>query len=113
MKPNAVPKTAPESQNPALLQNRRQVGTLKSINAGLVELPWYVFACLVSAICIVRGKIRLSIFSMVICAYIFSVGYWNQTMSTVAMIVVALPIALVMGAALGLCGLCWWSPSVR
>ncbi|MER8826779.1 ABC transporter permease subunit [Mesorhizobium sp. M0938] len=67
----------------------------------LVWLPWPAVMLAVAALALKSSGIRLAVFALLALTYILLAGYWPQSMSTLSLVLLAVPIATVLGFALG------------
>lgn len=77
---------------------------MRSMRAGLVWLPWPAVMLAVTALSVKAGGVRLAIFAAVALAYMMVAGYWQQSMSTLSLVLLAVPISTIAGFALGVLG---------
>jgi glycine betaine/proline transport system permease protein len=70
----------------------------------LVWLPWPAVMLAVAALALKSSGVRLAVFALLALTYILSAGYWPQSMSTLSLVLLAVPIATVLGFALGVLG---------
>ncbi|MGX5841772.1 ABC transporter permease [Mesorhizobium sp. ArgA1] len=70
----------------------------------LVWLPWPAVMLAVAALALKSSGIRLSAFAVLTLGYILLAGYWPQSMSTLSLVLLAVPISLMLGFALGVLG---------
>ena len=72
--------------------------------AVLNGLPWPVI-CAVSVLIAFRaGKVRLAVFTAASLAYVLAVGLWPDTMNSLALVAVSVPLAIGVGFGLGVLG---------
>lgn len=77
----------------------------------LVWLPWPAVMLAVAALALKSSGIRLAVFALLALVYILLAGYWPQSMSTLSLVLLAVPISTVLGFALGVLG--YVSPRLR
>lgn len=77
----------------------------------LVWLPWPAVMLAVAALALKSSGIRLAVFALLALIYILLAGYWPQSMSTLSLVLLAVPISTVLGFALGVLG--YVSPRLR
>ncbi|UCI32265.1 ABC transporter permease [Mesorhizobium sp. B4-1-4] len=70
----------------------------------LVWLPWPAVMLAVAALALKSSGIRLAVFAVLALAYILLAGYWPQSMSTLSLVLLAVPISVVLGFWLGVLG---------
>ncbi|MGH6959819.1 MAG: ABC transporter permease, partial [Dongiaceae bacterium] len=67
-------------------------------------LPWPAAICLVAMVAYAAGGAGLSAFSIVALLYMVVVGYWDETMATLSLVGVSVPLSLLLGSAIGILG---------
>jgi glycine betaine/proline transport system permease protein len=72
------------------------------LRSGLGSLPWFVFVTLTALIAHAAGGIRLAMFAASALLYVAVTGYWTQTMMTLAVVGVAIPISISAGLVIGI-----------
>ena len=77
---------------------------MRAIREGLVWLPWPAVMLAVAALAFKAGGARLALFGVLALAYMLVAGYWTQSMSTLSLVVLAVPIATTTGFGLGVLG---------
>lgn len=77
---------------------------LAALNSALVGLPWPVTAVTVAVIAHAAGGLKLAAFSAVSLTYILVFGYWQESMSTLALVAISVPLAVLLGFLLGTVG---------
>ena len=70
----------------------------------LVWLPWPAVMLAMAALALKSSGIKLAIFTVLALTYIVLTGYWPQSMSTLSLVLLAVPISTVTGFALGVLG---------
>ncbi|WP_294226275.1 ABC transporter permease subunit [uncultured Shimia sp.] len=68
----------------------------------LNAVPWPMTVALVTALGWMIGGIRLAALGFFGLMFVVFTGYWSQGMNTLALVAVSVPLALVMGAAIGI-----------
>ena len=76
-------------------------GPMRGIQAALQWLPWPAAMVLVGATALKAGGRRLAIFALAALAYLLLVGYWRQSMNTLALVLLAVPLSVAAGFFLG------------
>ncbi len=69
--------------------------------AVLQWLPWPAVMLLVGVTALRAGGWKLALFAVASLAYLVIVGYWTQSMNTLALVILAVPLSVVIGFALG------------
>jgi len=77
---------------------------MRAIRAGLVWLPWPAVMLAVAALAFKAGGPRLAVFGVLALAYMLVAGYWPQSMSTLSLVILAVPISTAVGFGLGVLG---------
>jgi glycine betaine/proline transport system permease protein len=77
---------------------------MRAIKDGLAWLPWPVGIVLVTAIAYRSSGWRLALFALATLVYILFAGYWRQSMNTLALVLLAVPISVFLGFAIGVLG---------
>jgi glycine betaine/proline transport system permease protein len=70
----------------------------------LVWLPWPAVMLAVAALALKSSGVRLAVFALLALGYILLAGYWPQSMSTLSLVLLAVPISTMLGFALGVLG---------
>ncbi len=83
---------------------------MRIVQSVFLGVPWPVLIVLLTSIAFRIAGVRLAALTAATCLYIVLVGYWKETLDTLTLVVVALPLACLLGAALGV--LAHLSPSV-
>jgi glycine betaine/proline transport system permease protein len=74
------------------------------LQAFLQWLPWPAAICLVAMVAFAAGGARLAAFSIVALLYMLVIGYWDESMATLSLVGVSVPLSLLLGSAIGLLG---------
>ena len=74
---------------------------MRSVQAILQWLPWPAVMLLVGATALRAAGRRLVAFAILALAYLVIVGYWRQSMNTLALVLLAVPLSVVAGFVLG------------
>jgi glycine betaine/proline transport system permease protein len=77
---------------------------MRGARLALAWLPWPVVMLGVVALALKSSGGRLAIFALFALAYILLAGYWPQSMNTLALVLLAVPISTVLGFVLGVLG---------
>jgi glycine betaine/proline transport system permease protein len=77
-------------------------GPLRELRYLLQALPWPIASLLLALIAGRAGGARLAAFSLATCLYILLAGYWRQSMNTLAMILFAVPLSILLGFGFGI-----------
>ncbi|MBI3899933.1 MAG: ABC transporter permease subunit [Gammaproteobacteria bacterium] len=71
------------------------------LQAGLQWLPWPAAVVIIGALALRAGGWRLLMFAMAVSAYLLASGYWRQSMNTLTLVLLAVPISVALGFAAG------------
>jgi len=77
---------------------------MRGARLALAWLPWPVVMFGTAALALKSSGERLAIFALATLAYILLAGYWPQSMNTLALVLLAVPISSVLGFVLGVLG---------
>jgi len=77
---------------------------MRGVRVALAWLPWPAVMLATAALALKSSGGRLAIFAMLALAYIILAGYWPQSMNTLALVLLAVPISTVLGFLLGVLG---------
>ena len=67
-------------------------------------LPWPATICLIAMVAYAAGGAGLSAFSIAALLYMVVIGYWDETMTTLSLVGVSVPLSLLLGSAIGILG---------
>ncbi|MGI9417381.1 MAG: ABC transporter permease [Geminicoccaceae bacterium] len=84
---------------------------MSAANALLTQVPWLAVVVAITALGAWAGGAKLALLAMVGLGFVLASGYWIESMNTLALVAVSVPLALSMGMAIGL--LAFEIPSVR
>jgi glycine betaine/proline transport system permease protein len=76
-------------------------GPMRLLQAVLQWMPWPAAILLVCVLSLSASGWRLALFSLLSLGYMVGVGYWPQSMNTMALVLLAVPLSMVTGFALG------------
>lgn len=74
---------------------------MRGVQAVLHWLPWPVAMGLVALTALRAGGRGLALFTLAALLYMLTAGYWRQSMNTLALVVLAVPLSVLVGFALG------------
>lgn len=74
---------------------------LHTIQALLQSIPWSVLILVLSTAAYRLGGRSLAVLTASTCFYVLLAGYWHETLNTLTLILVALPLAILFGSVLG------------
>ncbi len=70
----------------------------------LTSLPWSATAFLICVVSYAASGLRLMIFSLLAILYVVIIGYWVESMNTLALVAISVPMAIVTGFVFGVWG---------
>ena len=70
----------------------------------LHSLPWIVVIFLVCFIAYLSSGVRLALFTLSATFYMVLIGYWEESMNTLALVIISVPMAIFIGFGLGVWG---------
>ena len=70
----------------------------------LHSLPWIVVIFLVCFIAYLSSGVRLALFTLSATFYMVLIGYWEESMNTLALVIISVPMAILIGFGLGVWG---------
>ncbi|MFT3988874.1 ABC transporter permease [Aestuariivirga sp.] len=74
---------------------------MRGVQAALQWTPWPVMFGLIGLIALGSGGWRLCLFAIATLAYLVIAGYWRQSMNTLALVLLAVPMSVAIGFFLG------------
>jgi glycine betaine/proline transport system permease protein len=77
---------------------------MRGVRLALEWLPWPTVMLAVSALALKSGGARLAVFAVLALGYLLIAGYWPQSMNTLSLVLLAVPISTVAGFGLGVAG---------
>lgn len=77
---------------------------MRAVRQGLVWLPWPAVMLAVAALALRAGGVRLAVYAVLALAYMLVAGYWPQSMSTLSLVILAVPLSAAVGFGLGVLG---------
>lgn len=75
----------------------------------LQKLPWSATLSVIVIIAYAAGGLRLALFSTIALLYMVVVGYWQESMATLALVMMSVPLALAIGLTAGIAAYTWRS----
>ncbi|MGI9487925.1 MAG: ABC transporter permease, partial [Geminicoccaceae bacterium] len=75
---------------------------MSAANAVLTQIPWLVVVIAITALGAWAGGAKLALLAVVGLGFVLASGYWIESMNTLALVAVSVPLALTMGMAIGL-----------
>lgn len=76
-------------------------GPMRGVRACLQWVPWPVTMVVVAGLALRASGWKLAVFAVVSLAYLVLIGYWRQSMNTLAIVIMAVPLSVIAGFALG------------
>ncbi len=76
-------------------------GPMRALQAALQWMPWPATILLVGTLALSASGWRLALFTLAALAYLVVVGYWPQSMNTMALVLLAVPLSVIIGFGLG------------
>ena len=70
----------------------------------LQSIPWIVVVFLVTLTAYLSSGLRLALFTFLATFYMVSIGYWDESMNTLALVIISVPLAIFIGFGLGVWG---------
>lgn len=74
---------------------------MRALAASLAWLPWPTTLAFTVALALLSSGRKLALFALVACLYILLAGYWRQSLNTLTLVAMAIPLSLVPGFLLG------------
>ncbi|HXQ39922.1 MAG TPA: ABC transporter permease subunit [Candidatus Udaeobacter sp.] len=75
---------------------------MRGLQGFLQWLPWPAGMFLVCVLTMRAGGWRLTVFALISLLYLILVGYWHQSMNTMALVILAVPLSVVVGFFIGI-----------
>ena len=82
---------------------------MESIRVTLQWLPWPATISVVATLAYVAGGWRLALFSSLALLYMVIVGYWAESVATLSLVVMSVPLSLTLGLFVGIAAYTWRS----
>ena len=67
----------------------------------LQSLPWSVLSFLIGVFAFIAAGWRLAVFALISCMYMVVIGYWSESMNTLSLVVISVPLAVLIGFGFG------------
>ncbi|MGH6931253.1 MAG: ABC transporter permease [Dongiaceae bacterium] len=77
-------------------------GPMRALQGFLHWLPWPAALLIVGVLAWVAGGTRLMAFALAALVYILMVGYWDESMNTLALVGLSVPLSVALGLAIGI-----------
>ena len=70
----------------------------------LHSVPWVVIIFLVTFTAYLSSGLKLALFTLAASFYMVLIGYWEESMNTLALVIISVPMAIIIGFGLGIWG---------
>ena len=70
----------------------------------LHSVPWVVIIFLVTFTAYLSSGLKLALFTLSASFYMVLIGYWEESMNTLALVIISVPMAIIIGFGLGIWG---------
>lgn len=67
----------------------------------LQSLPWTVITFIICLIAFIANGWRLALFALASCFYMVVIGYWSESMNTLSLVIISVPMAVLIGFGFG------------
>ena len=67
----------------------------------LQSLPWSVVSFLICVFAFIAAGWRLALFALISCMYMVFIGYWSESMNTLSLVAISVPLAVLIGFGFG------------
>ncbi|MGB2462615.1 MAG: glycine/betaine ABC transporter permease, partial [Candidatus Puniceispirillaceae bacterium] len=74
---------------------------IKGVRVVLQALPWSVTGFLFCLVAYIASGWRLALFTLASCLYMVIIGYWPESMNTLSLVAISVPMAILFGFGLG------------
>ena len=68
----------------------------------LQSVPWSVTSFIVALIAFIAAGWRLTLFALASCFYMVVIGYWSESMNTLSLVFISVPLAFLIGFGFGI-----------
>ncbi len=75
---------------------------IKGVRWVLQALPWTVTSFLVCLVAFTAAGWRLALFALASCLYMVVIGYWSESMNTLSLVAISVPMAVAVGFGFGI-----------
>ncbi|MEW2913233.1 ABC transporter permease subunit [Leisingera sp. JC11] len=75
---------------------------MEAANYVLSHTPWPLVICATTALAWMLGGLRMALMSVVGLGFVLASGYWPESMNTLALVAVSVPLALIIGGGIGI-----------
>lgn len=74
---------------------------MRAVQDALLATPWLVIVAALSMLVLLIGNLRVALITVAALLYMALIGYWNESMRTLALVVLSIPLSALTGFALG------------
>ena len=74
---------------------------IKGVRVILQALPWSVTGFLICLVAFIASGWKLTLFTLASCLYMVIIGYWSESMNTLSLVTISVPMAILLGFGLG------------
>ena len=74
---------------------------IKGVRIILQALPWLVTGFLICLVAFIASGWKLMLFTLASCLYMVIIGYWSESMNTLSLVAISVPMAILFGFGLG------------
>ncbi|KIC07862.1 glycine/betaine ABC transporter permease [Leisingera sp. ANG-M1] len=75
---------------------------MEAANFVLSSTPWPLIICATTALAWTLGGVRMALMAVVGLGFVLASGYWPESMNTLALVAVSVPLALIIGGGIGI-----------
>ncbi|MBY6141776.1 ABC transporter permease subunit [Leisingera daeponensis] len=75
---------------------------MEAANYVLSHTPWPLVICATTALAWILGGVRMALMAVVGLGFVLASGYWPESMNTLALVAVSVPLALIIGGGIGI-----------
>ncbi|UWQ23647.1 ABC transporter permease subunit [Leisingera aquaemixtae] len=75
---------------------------MEAANYVLSNTPWPLVICATTALAWILGGVRMALMAVVGLGFVLASGYWPESMNTLALVAVSVPLALIIGGGIGI-----------
>ncbi|KIC13617.1 ABC transporter permease subunit, partial [Leisingera sp. ANG-Vp] len=75
---------------------------MEAANFVLSSTPWPLVICATTALAWILGGVRMALMAVVGLGFVLASGYWPESMNTLALVAVSVPLALIIGGGIGI-----------
>ncbi|MEX0301617.1 MAG: ABC transporter permease [Leisingera sp.] len=75
---------------------------MEAANFVLSSTPWPLVICATTALAWMLGGVRMALMAVIGLGFVLASGYWPESMNTLALVAVSVPLALIIGGGIGI-----------